>query len=338
MAILKRLYPLLLAAILSGCYETFTPDVDTTPVLCLNSLITAGMPINVQVTHTWMFSDLNAGKNHAVRDATVTIYVDGRPVDGNYIAREGDHVKIMADSPTYGHAEAEVTVPYGADIESVQWEISDPSYFPTEAIPGYEINTMMTFDMNSKLTLADVPDTRNFYHMSFYGYDPAVEDDEPEETKCDLYLGNLNYDSEPIFGEHIDAFETVMGSTSYGFDTFSDRSFANDKYTLQLNFSKFNYYVTSEKWDERFFDCGFMIVLSTVSESYYNWCIYTWQHNDGVLDDMAGMGFADALLPFSNVSTGAGVVAAQTQRTYTIPLDDYLERAVRNRPEPSPDF
>ncbi len=40
MAILKRLYPLLLAAILSGCYETFTPDVDTTPVLCLNSLIT----------------------------------------------------------------------------------------------------------------------------------------------------------------------------------------------------------------------------------------------------------------------------------------------------------
>lgn len=51
MAILRYIIPILSVFLLTGCYEDFNPEIDTKPVLCLNSLITAGKPIEVDITH-----------------------------------------------------------------------------------------------------------------------------------------------------------------------------------------------------------------------------------------------------------------------------------------------
>ena len=104
MAILKHIIPLALAALTASCYEDFTPKVDTRPVLCINALITAGEPFDVQMTHTWRYD--NPGTDHSVNDAQVSIYANGNPVGRDYVANEGDVIRIAATSPTYGDAEA----------------------------------------------------------------------------------------------------------------------------------------------------------------------------------------------------------------------------------------
>ena len=76
MAILRKLLILELPLILSGCREELDLDIETTPVLCLNSLITAGEPIYVTVTHTWLYTDESSRKDHSVKDAVLSIYVN----------------------------------------------------------------------------------------------------------------------------------------------------------------------------------------------------------------------------------------------------------------------
>lgn len=111
MAILKYILLLFAATLLTGCYENFNPEVDTRPVLCLNSIITAGEPIEVKVSRTWLYNDTNAQRDHSVHDATVTILANGKIVGPDYLPAEGDRIGIVAESPTYGCASAEVIVP-----------------------------------------------------------------------------------------------------------------------------------------------------------------------------------------------------------------------------------
>ena len=68
MAILKYLYPVTFALLLSGCYEDFVPKIDVGPVLCINSVITAGQPIDVSVSHSWMYDSESGERHHAVAE------------------------------------------------------------------------------------------------------------------------------------------------------------------------------------------------------------------------------------------------------------------------------
>ncbi|MDE6134203.1 MAG: DUF4249 domain-containing protein, partial [Muribaculaceae bacterium] len=102
MAILRYILPILSLFLLTGCYESFNPEIDTVPVLCLNSLITAGEHIEVEVTHTWLFNDEKTERNHDVKDAVVTILVNEMIVGSDYLPKEGDKIRIVAESPTYG--------------------------------------------------------------------------------------------------------------------------------------------------------------------------------------------------------------------------------------------
>ncbi len=121
MAILRYILSILAATLLTGCYEDFSPEIDTKPVLCLNSLITAGEPIEVKVSHTWMFNDEKGKSNHEVTDASITILANERIVGSDYLPKEGDKIRIMTESPTYGSAMAEVTVPYATPIGKVKF-------------------------------------------------------------------------------------------------------------------------------------------------------------------------------------------------------------------------
>ncbi|MDE7442567.1 MAG: DUF4249 domain-containing protein, partial [Muribaculaceae bacterium] len=125
MAILKKYIILpLLALNVTGCYTEFEPDIDDSPVLCLNSLISAGEPVAVSVTHTWRYSSGYRGiqRDVTVKDADVALYVNGSNVDdlvyseedrkfhSDYVPLSGDTVRIVAFNQTYGSAEASVVV------------------------------------------------------------------------------------------------------------------------------------------------------------------------------------------------------------------------------------
>lgn len=332
MAVLKKIYPLLLALILTGCSEDFTPDVDVTPVLCLNSLITAGEPVEVSVTHTWLYTDGSGDEDHKVDDAVVHIYVNGSPAPQGFIPREGDRIRIVAESVTYGVAEAEVTVPEAPDIDTFSWhaEVTD---LWSEDVPGWEMLANVTFGLSAGLTVADRPGSEDYYRFSYLGFNPHVDNDDPYDystsfPSVEFRLGSFLEELEPIFSEHVGAMESLGGGSSYGFTFFTDRQFSGKSYTLHLQFKDLEYFVRNQEFDPALLDCGLTLTVSSVSRSYYNWADYCWQMDNGIMGDLGDVGLGDPIWGYSNVSTGAGVVAAESSSTVTVKLSDFLGEVI----------
>ena len=326
MAILRYILPILSVFLLTGCYEDFNPEIDTKPVLCLNSLITAGEPIEVKVTHTWMFNDEKSERNHDVKDAVVTILANERIVGSDYLPKEGDKIRIVAESPTYGTATAEVIVPSATPIGNVKVTPSVTNIWKREDLPNYAMLADITFNLNIEMDVNDPAETDNYYH---FGYNWFGSDTDGSPT---LSIGQFEYNSEPIFKEHIGVFETVMGNDEdMQFVFFSDRQFAGRTYTLHLNFSNNSFRVNSHEYDESLLECGVNLYLTTVSKSYYNWAVYKWNVDEGIMGDLSDIGLAESKWGYSNVSTGAGVVAAQSSAKYTIDLKEFLKTTLNNK-------
>lgn len=327
MAILRYIIPILSVFLLTGCYEDFNPEIDTKPVLCLNSLITVGEPIEVDVTHTWMFNDEKSERDHDVKDAVVTILANGRIVGADYLPKEGDQIRIVAESPTYGTATAEVIVPFATPIGNVKVSpVVKNIWNDEEDFFNYEMSTDITFNLNVEMDVNDPGGADNYYH---FGYDCFGSDTDGSST---LYIGQFEYNSEPIFKEHIGVFETVMGNdedTQFVF--FSDRQFSGKAYTLHLNFSDNSFHVKSQDYDESLLECGVNLYLTTVSKSYYNWAVYKWNVDEGITGDLSDIGLAESKWGYSNVSTGAGVVAAQSSSKFTIDLKEFLKTKLNNK-------
>lgn len=342
MAILKYIICILSAAFLAACTEYFDPGVDTEPVLCINSLITVGEPIDVKVTHSWkftagnsgQFTDKEPGKAHEVADAEVTVYANDKVVGTDYLPVEGDNIRIVAVSPTYGTAVAEVAVPYSTPIGKVSFKPVITSLSKYDGVGfGDRIYLDVKFNLNIEMEINDPAGTDNYYH---FGYDsflgPTADDTDGiwGSSHRDVFsIGSLEYDYEPIFKEHISVFETVMGNDEYNeFSFFTDRRFPGGSYTLNLNFSRNLYDATVVKDDESLLECGVRLYLTTVSKSYYNWAVYIWNTYEGVLGDLSDIGMAESQWGYSNVSTGAGVVAAQSTCEYTLSLKEFLKEII----------
>ncbi len=161
MGVLRKIYLLLFPLIFAGCTEAFMPDVDTKPVLCLNSLITAGEPIEVSVTHTWLYTDEEGSRNNQVHDAEVSIYANGTKVGDDYLPQECDRIRIVAESPTYGTAEAEVTVPVGAPAELVNWKAEITGSWNWDKTEFY-----YWIALRAKITVHDPAGIENYYNFS----------------------------------------------------------------------------------------------------------------------------------------------------------------------------
>ena len=321
MAFLNKLAPMALALLLCGCYEDFTPKVDTRPVLCLNSLITAGEPVEVEVTHTWLFTDEAGSADHSVDDARVTVFANGEAAGPDYIAREGDHIKIVAESQRYGRAEAEVTVPYSVIPSVGKWSATNVSVWsgPTKDWTEYDIS----FSLNVELEVPDPVATVNYYHLDRRTF----PENEPDiyGYKMSIYGGSLATEFEPIFSEHISELDAVSGNDSFGFTFFTDRQFTGKTYTLHLHNEGMRYYIECEGFDSALLDCGLVFTLSSVSESYYNWAVCKWNTDNGLMGDLGDIGLGDPMWGYSNVSTGAGVVAARSRSECALNIAPFLK-------------
>lgn len=330
MAILRYIYPILSVVLLTGCYEDFNPEIDTKPVLCLNSLITAGEPIEVKVTHTWIFNDEKSEKNHDVKDATVSIFVNGSIVGADYIPEEGDEIKIIADSPTYGTATAEVTVPYATPIGNVKvtpkvkrLRASDDDY--------YKMLIDMDFNLEIEMDIDDPAGTDNFYKYEYDWYDSQSLGYPVSQYEVKLSPGRLQYDYEPIFREHVGVFDDLMSNGEDGdFYFFTDRQFPGKSYTLHLDYQDNYFRVDSREYKDCLLECGITLRLISVSQSYYNWEVYKWNADEGIVGDFSDIGFAEPKWGYSNVSTGAGVVAACSRTNYTVTLKHFFEQILNS--------
>ncbi|MDE5567484.1 MAG: DUF4249 domain-containing protein [Muribaculaceae bacterium] len=329
MAILRQFISAFIAIALVGCYEDFTPKIDVTPVLCVNSMITAGEPVAVEVTKSFLFTDEN--EPHDVDDAVITIFANGERVGDDYIPQEGDIVRIEAVSSTYGEAWGEVRVPRAVPVKSVSFTptVTDSSVSENGEMIGY-----ISFNLDVELNFRDAPDIENYYKFDYATITPRpeanVEVGEDGEIIWMEYpnvwfsVGSLDSEREPIFGEHIGAFDEVMGGDSYGFTFFTDRQFSGKDYTLHLVFTSCRYDVYSQKWQPGLLDCEMTLILSTISDSYYNWANYRWQSEQGVVGGLGEFGLADPIWGYSNVSTGAGIIAAGSSCNYKLSLNEFL--------------
>lgn len=316
MAILKKIYPILFTALLASCEEVFTPDIPHTPVLCVNSLVTAGKPIEIDVSKSRLYTD-NADKSE-VDDAETKIYADGELQPDSYLPREGDDIRIVAVSPTVGTATADVKVPQSIPVPKITWKAYDACSWEDD----YSRHVNLNFKLSVELTIED-PQYENYYKFSYF----ATPDVEIEPTGYELHvfsLGDFKYDLEPIFSEHIGIFESIMGGDSEGFTFFTDRQFNGKSYTLHLQFDncRFRY------GKGRIPDCKAHFVINCISPSYYNWANYVWQRDNGTLTDLSDFGFGDPVWGYSNVSSGAGVVAAQSQSVCTIDLTGFIQENI----------
>lgn len=331
MAILKKFIPLALACVLTACLDEFDPKVDSRPVLCMNTLITAGEPIDVSITRSWLYSDAMGERNNKVENATLTIYANGEIKTADYLPQAGDRIKLVAECAGYDKAEAEVTVPQAVPFSAVEWK---PVITHLDIIKSDEwaMAGSLSFDIEFRLTVADIPDTDNYYKFSYTArqpeFGPEISYDYRPNPYCYLNPGYFDYESEPIFSEHVGALETVTGSSASGFQFFTDRRFAGKSYTLHIDMESADYIISSPEYDEKLFDCGYLLTLTSVSESYYNWANFTWQMTDGIIGDMSELGFADQIWGYSNVSSGAGVVAAQNKTDRYVSLRDFLHSTI----------
>lgn len=320
--------------VLVSCFEDFTPKIDVEPVLCVNSLIKTGEPIEVDVSRTFLYTDSN--EDHSVTDAVVRIYVNGDFVSTDYVAREGDFIRIEVESRRYGRAEAEVRVPYAPSVKSISYtpKVINSVFSDDREMVGYA-----DFDIDIALEIEDMPDVDNYFNFAYTQTEPEadnnVEYDEDgnivwiQVPNAWFYIGSFDYDREPIFGEHIGALDAVMGGDSYGFTYFTDRQFAGKTYTLHLYFKDGSYSVDSRKWQDKLVDCGVDVLLSTISRSYYDWVNYRWQAEEGVIGGLGEAGLAQQIWGYSNVSTNAGVVAAQTTISCPVNLKEFLTDLIR---------
>ncbi len=328
---------------LTGCYTEFEPNVDSSPVLCLNSMITAGEPVAVSVTHTWRYSSGydDVYDDVAVPDAVVSLYVNGahagdmayadtdRKFHSAFIPAPGDTVELKANAPVYGVAEAKVVVPVPTPVDSVDWAASASGFWYEEyGQEGFAAQFSMALDMKAFITDASGAD--NYFKMNWSTSTPVLDKyfDEYSYPQVKFWLGDFDYEAEPLFSEHIGVLESVLGSDSYGFTAFSDRQFSGRTYPLHLRFALGGYAVTAPRFDDELCNVKVELRLESISPGYYNWLIYDWQDSDGIIGTLGDVGLAEGMVGYSNVSSGAGVVAARTASYYVVDLGGFVKKQI----------
>ena len=334
------------SATLTSCYTDFEPDLESTPVVCLNSRIIAGSKIKAEVTRTWRYSEGNPASEHLniyLNDSEVALYVNDRfeedlelgndtvnwheikPVfKAKYIPQEGDKIKLVVTNKTYGNAEAEVTVPHAVDIEKVETKVSNE-----EISENSDTKYSSTFDMLVNVSFTDPANSVNYYLFDIErgSFEDAMEFDfYPEyDNVRESVVISPDYSREPLFSEHITPIETVI-SDGYGLYTvFSDRQISGKHYTLDIP-TECGYNWSNEDRIDVERRCTIDVNLYHISPEYYKYMLSLWAATEGISGALGDVGLGQPVWEFSNVSTGAGIVAAAAVSTVTLKAYNLLTK------------
>ncbi len=196
----------------------------------------------------------------------------------------------------------------------------------------------LRFNLPITITLPNDNTCKRYYKLIFNTFSPLLglygdpdDDEENEESYFQTSTVSLRYFvgsfyvKDSFFTEFISAFEEIMGEVYINENLFfSNRQFKGDTQDLHLGFD--NCSLEINQWDRNpeLLNCGVTFTLYSISESYYNWMNYCWQTDESILGEISDFGLAEPMWGYSNVSTGAGVVAAQSSSTITLNLHDFF--------------
>lgn len=348
---------LVLTIMLSGCFTYFEPELKSVPVVCINSLITSGEKIKVEVTRTWRYTEGNPRDtlDISLTDAEVFLYVNdkfeeklelryyseeddywqwssqfngvGCYYEANYIPASGDKIRIYAVDKTYGEAEAEITVPQPVDIDVVKTDITKFDYSYNETQEAYSAD----FDMILNVSFTDPASISNYYNFDMQTRAVIMMETEDEYVHYTSESIRLtpDYEFEPLFSEHISPLETII-TDAYGLYTFfSDRQISGKQYTLVIPVSGY-YWCDLKDGPAMDQSLSLNIDLSHISTDYYKFLLSFWAATEGISGALGGVGLGDAVFEFSNVSTGAGIVAAQAKSTFELDIRKLIGEHIEN--------
>lgn len=347
MAFLKRMIPAVLTGLaLTGCFSDFEPDIESAPVLCLNSLIVAGEPVQVSLTRTWRWSEGSPvdGYDITVSDAEVSLIVNGEFVEtlksvetqepdpgmpfystpvqyeSQYAPRSGDHVQLRAVSRVYGEAEAEVTVPQPVPVDKIDVTVRDFHDYSYTWVGNYQMSLAF------RVWFSDPADTSDYYIFDA-ATSPGIFSDASDGERNMAYVQSCYFDfsGEPLFTEHVSALESVFSETS-GYTIFTDRQIAGKSYPLTISATNVDYIYHNPGNDPALDDFSINLTLGSISDSYYYHVLSVWVANDGIPGILGGVGLGEPVYAASNVSTGAGVVAAVARSTVRVRMLDILNQ------------
>ncbi len=351
MAILKYILSFIPLLLLCSCYTDFEPALEAKPVLCMNSLLTSGEPVEVSLTHTWRFS---AGKpdnrDINVADADIEVYANGRFIEnlvydpgdaddknsrqpvyrGQFVPSPDDQIELRAHHPSYGEAFASVVMPRPVPITKVTPDIEFTNCLPSSYINTYTLKTGFITEFT------DPGETDNYYTVEVSVKNPKPIPSDvlvtiwPDNTQKYVdYTGNYQFDRidferEPIFSEHLSNIDHLLDSSAWGYSFFSDQQINGKSYPLQIHLIDCLYYVLNPKHIESLYHSEIIISLGSISADYYKYMLSMWKVNSGFEGELGNNGLADPIFIYSNVSTGAGIVAARSVSKYTVDLSDYV--------------
>lgn len=341
----------ILPLLTTGCTSEFEPNLPSKEVLCLNSVITSGEPVEVQVTHTWHFSSGNPRDDFDVdvAEAEIELTVNGvtytdfiydtdhkdsfgnlRPIYRcDYRPAPGDVLELRAYHKNYGEATACVTMPDAVEFTDVDISVDWEKYFDSTYVNGYKLY----IDMVAAFT--DPGETSNYYAVEF-GYrnpDPIPSDvlvntwngeQEYVNYACSLTDFYPTFESEPLFSEYISPLESVFGASNWGYTVFSDRTIDGMTYPLRAKSDTSVLYILNPEHIESLYHLPVWIKLSNITNDYYDYVLSVWENANGLHGTLGSLGLSDPVFVHSNVSTGAGIVAARTVTQYEVDLAPWL--------------
>ncbi len=355
MNILRNIFAAsLLCILLTSCFSDFDPKIDSKPVLCMNAQLNTTDPLTVRLTRTWNWNEGDPVGDRdidiTVRDASVGLWVNGRFVceleqtmQGNhynenspfyeeqlvYIAKEyipapGDVVKLIAESPVYGVAEAETTIPSPVEIDRVETKVSDvhkdQSYWSDGVMYSGKIDLDIYF--------TDPAPSDDFYKLvvsSANGFYDSWE--EPKGYYSYISSWSIDYTKEPLFSEHVSSLESIFSDT-YGYSIFSDRQISGKTYPLHVEIDLFQFFYCNPDNLPEVDKVAIQISLQHLTREYYNHVLSIWEANDGLVGSLGSIGLGESVPAYSNVSTRAGIVSAEAPAYVEIPLRQLLESAL----------
>lgn len=288
--------PVLLGTILAaGCTTTFEPDIDTTPVIVVNVLVEPDSLICASVSRSWRLDDKPASA--ILTDATAQVMINGFPAGSmNYDpdtkmyisdvrAKSGDMVTVTATDARYGTGTGTTEIPVPVPVD--RWDVHVSSYEDHDAILAYDqvIKYYTAVRFTYSVTFTDPADEDNYY-----------------------LIGNTMTCEDPILGENESAIDGVFNQY-HDFAVFSDQAIRGKEYTLTC----YNYYLfryLNPDWEptRRYVD---EIRLYSISRDYYLYLISMYKKYNGVNGTLEEFGLAEPHRIYTNISSGAGIVAAR---------------------------
>lgn len=334
----RMLFLILIVCLAASC-ETEIPfnGKQTQPVLSINCMASTDSTLEMNITSSRFFLD-NDGEFTEVENATVALYVNGtfkeNPVHvdkgtyrSQYVAKEGDFIRIEVSAPGFASIRSETEFP--SLISDLQ---IDTSIAKTESKPytqySYDnqgfyrldtVGTSYTKIYGYDLTFSNPKSEQNYYRLiasyqtTNYGYTQKVY----LNNFDDIVFGTKNNNLEGIFTE----------SVNDRYSIFSDELIDGKSHTIKIAYNQEifdlkggsgypNGKIVRIAEDTLPTATNQMVInLQSISRSYY-----LYLKSLKALD-MSDPFMSEQVQVFTNVQNGLGIFSARTNqiRTYDLP-------------------